>query len=242
MCTQTSESLPSSVPISPAVLPDRTLSLTGKHVTLVPLSPSHISSLYTILGGSSNSDIYTYMPSSSFLHLAGFTTYITDLTSNPSTYAYAIYLPSQVAAPVSGSAEATEPVGIIVLEPTPAHARAEIGAIFSAALQRTIAATESFYLLLSHAFSLHYQRVEWKCDSRNEASCRAAKRLGFSLEGTLRKHMLFRGRRDTCLFSLLDEEWGVARRALYAWLGEGNFEGRLQRRGLESLRKEFECS
>ena len=49
-----------------------------------------------------------------------------------------------------------------------------------AALQRTAAATEAMYLMLRRAFDeLGYRRYEWKCDSFNEPSRRAAARLGF---------------------------------------------------------------
>ena len=70
---------------------------------------------------------------------------------------------------------------------------------------------------------------------------RAAQRLGFVHEGTLRKHQVFEGRRrDTAVFSLLDEEWfdnGGVKDALEAWLGEGNFDERgAQRRRLEAFR------
>jgi RimJ/RimL family protein N-acetyltransferase len=89
------------------------------------------------------------------------------------------------------------------------------------------------FLLLDHAFALGYRRVAWKCNALNEASRRAAERLGFSLDGVLRAHMVVRGkRRDSAYYSLLEDEWPARRGALLEWLAPGNFdaEGRALRR------------
>jgi RimJ/RimL family protein N-acetyltransferase len=63
----------------------------------------------------------------------------------------------------------------------------EVGHLnFSPRLQRTPAATEAMFLMMRHAFELGYRRYEWKCDSLNEPSRKAARRLGLSFEGILR--------------------------------------------------------
>lgn len=61
----------------------------------------------------------------------------------------------------------------------------EIGHIYwGPSIARTRIATESMYLLLNYAFNdLHYRRVEWKCDNKNEPSKDAAIRFGFTHEG-----------------------------------------------------------
>jgi RimJ/RimL family protein N-acetyltransferase len=75
--------------------------------------------------------------------------------------------------------------------------------------------TEATYLMLREAFELGYRRVEWKCDSLNERSRRAALKLGFTFEGVFRQHMISKGRnRDTAWFAMLDGEWPAARRRL----------------------------
>ena len=76
---------------------------------------------------------------------------------------------------------AERPAGVAsYLRITPEHGVIEIGHIwFGASLRRTIAATEAIYLLAAHAFDdLGYRRLEWKCDSLNQASRRAADRFG----------------------------------------------------------------
>ena len=67
--------------------------------------------------------------------------------------------------------------------------------------------------MLAHAFDdLGYRRFEWKCDSLNEPSRRAAVRLGFSYEGRFRNAMVYQGRnRDTDWFSITDAEWPAIR-------------------------------
>ena len=74
------------------------------------------------------------------------------------------------------------------------------------ALQRTVMATETMYLMMARVFEeLGYRRYEWKCDSLNAPSRAAAKRLGFQYEGLFRQATLYKGRnRDTAWFSILD--------------------------------------
>ena len=94
------------------------------------------------------------------------------------------------------------------------------------------AATEAIHLTLRHAFDdLGYRRFEWKCDSLNEPSRRAARRLGFAYEGRFRQHMVTKGRnRDTDWFSVTDREWPAVRAAHQAWLDPGNFDAAGQQR------------
>jgi RimJ/RimL family protein N-acetyltransferase len=110
---------------------------------------------------------------------------------------------------------------------------------FGTAMQRTPAATEATYLLARNAFEqLGYRRVEWKCDSLNAGSRRAAERFGFKFEGVFEQHMVVKGRnRDTAWFAVTDKRWPAVRAAFDAWLAPSNFDddGR-QRRRLEELR------
>lgn len=116
----------------------------------------------------------------------------------------------------------------------------EVGHVaFSPALKRTPVATEAQYLLMKRAFDeLGYRRYEWKCDSLNGPSRRAAERLGFQFEGVFRQAIVYKGRsRDTAWFSIIDSEWPAVRAAFEQWLAPGNFddEGR-QRKSLSALR------
>jgi RimJ/RimL family protein N-acetyltransferase len=80
---------------------------------------------------------------------------------------------------------------------------------------------EAKLLLLTRAFDeLGCVRVVWHTDIRNERSQAAIARLGAQREGVLRKHRLRPDGswRDTVTYSMTDDEWPAARRALAARL------------------------
>lgn len=123
---------------------------------------------------------------------------------------------------------------------TPEHGVIEIGSIlWGPAIAGTRVATEALYLFARYAFEeLGYRRFEWKCDSRNEPSRRAAARFGFTYEGTFRQHMVVKGAsRDTAWFAMTADEWPPLRRAFDRWLSPDNFDGSgTQRARLAELR------
>ena len=123
---------------------------------------------------------------------------------------------------------------------TPEHGVIEIGAIlWGPAIARTRVVTEGLFLSVQHAFdTLGYRRVEWKCDSRNVPSHRAALRFGFSFEGVFRQHMVNKGHnRDTEWFAIIDRDWPAIRSAFERWLAPDNFDERGQQKSrLEDLR------
>jgi hypothetical protein len=93
-----------------------------------------------------------------------------------------------------------------------------------------------------HAFDdLGNRRLEWKTDSLNEASRRAADRFGFTFEGVFRQHMVIKDRnRDTAWYSMTDGEWPQRRAAFEAWLADDNFDSTgQQRRTLSQIRAEL---
>jgi RimJ/RimL family protein N-acetyltransferase len=210
-------------------------------VTLLPFNIDHANDLYSAIGGESNSHLYTYMPVGPFPTPSSFETLSTSLLesqsqSPPPMFAFTVLQ--------NGTA-----VGILSFLNIQTQNRSiEIGAvIFGPELQRTTAATETMFLMMGYAFELGFLRVEWKCNTFNKPSERAALRLGFVHEGVFRKHMVVKGKgRDSWWGSVVDEEWvgpkagekmGV-RDALVAWLDEENFDGEgKQRRKLEDIRK-----
>ena len=109
----------------------------------------------------------------------------------------------------------------------PANGCIEIGHIwFAPPLQKTRGATEAIFLMMRHVFDdLGYRRLEWKCDALNAASRRAARRFGFTYEGTFRQHMVVKGRnRDTAWFAHARSEWPAIRAAFERWLAPANFD------------------
>lgn len=108
-----------------------------------------------------------------------------------------------------------------------ANGAIEIGHIWmSPELQQTREATEAIYLMMRHCFDdLGVRRLEWKCDSLNAPSRKAADRFGFTFEGIFRQHYIIKGRnRDTAWFAMLDTEWPKAKKAFEVWLKEDNFD------------------
>lgn len=96
------------------------------------------------------------------------------------------------------------------------------------------------YLLGKLVFEdLGYRRWEWKCNSLNTASKKAAERYGFTYEGTFRQHMIVKGRnRDTAWYAMVDGEWAREKEVLENWLSRENFdEHGKQRRTLGSVRE-----
>lgn len=85
--------------------------------------------------------------------------------------------------------------------------------------------TEAQYLLMRYVFdTTGYRRYEWKCNSLNEPSRKAALRLGFQFEGRFRRALVIKGRnRDTDWFSILDKEWPALASAFESWLATDNF-------------------
>ena len=118
----------------------------------------------------------------------------------------------------------------------------EVGNInYSPRLQRRPAATEAMYLMMRRVFDeLGYRRYEWKCDSLNAPSRRAARRLGFAFEGIFLQALVYKRRsRDTAWYSIVDDEWPQLRTALEGWLDPANFdaEGRQRQRLGDLMRR-----
>ena len=111
---------------------------------------------------------------------------------------------------------------------TPEHGVIEVGNIlWGPAISRTRVATEALYLHAKYIFEdLGYRRFEWKCNSRNEPSKRAAERFGFTYEGLFRQHMVQKGAsRDSAWFSMLESEWPRLKQGFERWLAPANFDG-----------------
>jgi ribosomal-protein-serine acetyltransferase len=69
--------------------------------------------------------------------------------------------------------------------------------------------TRSCEAYLNYLFrELRLHRIEIRCATGNTRSCAVARRLGFTLEGTLRQSELVRGQwADMMVFSMLEQDW-----------------------------------
>ena len=202
------------VDATPAQLPGP-VTLTGRFGSVVRLDPArHASALWQTIGR--HNGIWTYMASGPFADETAFAAWLAQREGDKDPYFYAV---------LDGSGRA---VGISTLMSTrPVMRVIETGHIvYGPELARTPLATETQYLLARYAFeTLGYRRYEWKCDSLNAPSRRAALRYGFSFEGIFRQHMIVKGHsRDSAYFAMLDSEWPSRKASFERWLAPDNFD------------------
>ena len=202
--------------------------MAGRFCAVEPIDPArHARDLFAANATAPNAGNWTYLPYGPFDDIGSYRNWLEQECLGDDPLYFAIV--------VDGAA-----VGVAsYLRIEPAFGVIEIGNInASPTLQATTASTEAMYLMMRRVFDeLGYRRYEWKCDALNEPSRRAAARLGFSYEGTFRRHLLYKGRsRDPAWFSIVDEEWPARRAAFEAWLSDVNFDARgNQRRSLSSF-------
>jgi RimJ/RimL family protein N-acetyltransferase len=209
-------------------LPD-SVTLAGRWVTLEPLSAAkHARDLWNAVNG--YDEIWTWLGDGPYTREEDLAAALAAKETGAAARFFAI-LPTS--APVAAGYAS-------LMRMDPANGVIEVGNVmFSPALQRTPAATETMYLMARYVFeALGYRRYEWKCNALNLPSRRAADRLGFTFEGVFRQHMVVKGQnRDTAWFSMLDSEWTTRKAAFEVWLAPENFdaEGR-QKKPLADLR------
>jgi RimJ/RimL family protein N-acetyltransferase len=203
----------------------------GRFCRLEPLSAAaHTSCLFSSHSLDHEGRNGTYLPDGPFASLAEYARWVewAEAQRDPQFFA--------IVDGASGQAAGTASY----LRSEPAMGAIAVGHLaFSPLLQRTTAATEVMYRMMRRAFAeLGYQRYERKCNSLNAPSVAAAKRIGFTFEGTFRQMHVVKGRnRDTSWLSIIDGEWPALKRALEGWLAPENFDAAgKQRRSLAELR------
>jgi RimJ/RimL family protein N-acetyltransferase len=233
------EGVPLGDPVesSPASKPERR-TLEGRYVTLVPIETSQAPSLYQTVCDESKPSVFPYMAVGPFDSQESFAKYIEQVRPSQDPLFFTI-IPKEALPGIP----ARTPAGYLsLLSIDLTHRSIEIGHVtFSPALQRTTEATEALYLLMKHCMEdLGNRRLEWKCDSLNAKSRRAAERLGFTYEGLFRKHRIVRGKnRDTAWFSIIDDEWKDRAAVFDKWLDPVNFSEGGQVRSLEQIREDL---
>jgi RimJ/RimL family protein N-acetyltransferase len=214
---------------TPRPRPPRT-PMHGRRCRLEPLdAATHAAALHAAHAADHEGRNWTYLPYGPFGSVAEYAAWVESVQSGEDPLFHAIV-----------DLASGQPVGVAsYLRIDPVMGAIEVGHLsYSPALQRTAAATEAMYLMMRRAFEeLGYRRYEWKCDSFNVPSLRAAERLGFRYEGTFRQAVVMKGRnRDNAWLSIVDGEWPAVRSALEGWLAPSNFDAAgKQRRRIENF-------
>lgn len=194
----------------PAPIPPVTL--TGHHITLEPLSRSHLDGLAAVAFAP---DIFKWFT-----------------IRMPDRAALARWVDDAISAHAAGTALPFATVwndgrqvigGTRFMNVNAYDGRYEIGSTWlHPDWQRTAANTEAKYLMLCHAFeNLRARRVELKTHEQNAKSRAAIERLGAVYEGMHRNHMLMYdgSMRNTVWYSIIDSEWPAVKTKLALRLG-----------------------
>jgi len=205
--------------------------ISGVYCSMVPLDiQQHAKDLYEVFSEDSEGENWTYLPAQPPQDLAEFTAWLeaTCCKNDPLFFV------------VKDNKDARAIGMASLMRVDPKNGVIEVGHIhFSQRLKQTPQASEAMYLLMRAVFAWGYRRYEWKCDSLNQPSRRAAARFGFRFEGVFRQAVVYKGRnRDTAWFSILDSEWPRQKQAFEHWLAKENFDDNAQQ--LLSLQQCFE--
>jgi RimJ/RimL family protein N-acetyltransferase len=190
----------------------------GRHCRVEPLDIArHAADLFEANGDDVSGRNWTYLSIDAPRTLDAYRAWLARVTAGDDPLFHAIV-----------DAASNRAVGVAAyLRIDPDNGVIEVGHInYSPRLQRTRAATEAMYLMMTRVFGeLGYRRYEWKCDSLNAPSRAAAQRLGFRFEGIFRQAIVYKNRnRDTAWFSILDTEWPALETAFERWLDPANFD------------------
>lgn len=188
-------------------------------------SKRHGEALYQANREDTEDRIWTYMTYGPFPTLESYQQWLNDMTHQADPQFFAVI-----------EKQSQQPLGVAsFLRIDPDMGSLEVGHInYSPRLQRTIAATETMYLMMKRAFDeLGYRRYEWKCDSLNAKSRKAAIRLGFTFEGIFRQARVYKNRsRDDAWYAIVDKDWPRIKAAFQKWLHPDNFVDGVQKSAL----------
>jgi RimJ/RimL family protein N-acetyltransferase len=185
------------------------VTLTGRHVTLTPVSLDDVPGLVRAASGDRSTFRWSMIPDSDEGMTAVIQRLLDDQTSGTAV------------AFVTRRSDTGEIIGMTRFAQLrwwrgrPYPDAAEIGGTFLAApWQRTQCNTEAKLLMLRHAFDeWDVQRLDLKSDARNERSRRAIERLGAQFEGVLRSWQPSQVEgeegltRDSSMYSIVPSEW-----------------------------------
>lgn len=189
----------------------KSIELTGKYVSLVPMLEKHIEPIYT---ASLPTEIWEWSATKILSHQDAVDFVHEGILAREKKQHYPFVVIDSLTDSVVGSTSLRD---IQFYNQT-----VEIGSTwYHPSKWRTAVNTECKYLLLQHAFeNWHMNRVEFRTDELNRKSRAAIVRLGAIEEGMLRKDRKLKdGRvRNTMVYSILQEEWPAVKQKLEGFL------------------------
>ena len=213
----------------PRPLPAR-VTLEGRYVRLEPLNAAHGDDLFEASSVPDAATRFAWLPDAPPKSRAELGAWLDKAAAGDDPLYFAVI--DQVTGKAVGRQS--------LLRIDPANGSIEIGHVYwGPQMARTRGATEAQFLFARYVFDdLGYRRYEWKANTRNLPSMRAAERFGFQFEGIFRQHMIVKGEsRDTAWYAMIDKDWPALARAYEAWLDPANFDGEGQQiQRLEDLR------
>lgn len=163
--------------------------LQGRYCRLEPLRMEHAHALFSAYSVAGDTRSWTWL--------------LREPDATAEEFAEWVASVSELADPIHFTVidnQTQSPVGTLsLMRIDPKNGVVEVGHVhFSSLLSRTPMSTEAQYLLMRYVFdTLGYRRYEWKCNSLNEPSRKAALRLGFQFEGRFRQALVIKGRNRT---------------------------------------------
>ena len=197
--------------------------LTGRHVSLEPLSPEHVPALLEAATLDRSTYGFTQVPADAVSMAA----YVDTLRHDALHDTAVPFVQRRLAdGRIVGC---TRYLNVTWWSGTPSPVEVEIGGTWlSGDAQRTPLNSEAKLLLLEQAFDRWgVHRVAICTDARNERSRVAIERLGARFEGILRRHRQVMGGeappgtpRDSAMYSIIREEWAEVRTRLESRLAQ----------------------
>tara|TARA_B100000700_G_C14951108_1_gene811691 strand:+ start:359 stop:1054 length:696 start_codon:yes stop_codon:yes gene_type:complete len=204
------------------------ISLSGNLVSLVPLnSNKHSDDLYLSQSIDKEGANWVYLPYGPFKSKKTYLRWLKEIENKDDPVFFAVIRKSdEKAIGLASFLRINIKFGVI-----------EVGHInFSPLLQKTLEATEVMFLMMTWVFENGFRRYEWKCNSENIRSRKAAQRLGFSYEGVFRQMSISKGKnRNTSWFAAIDKEWNDLKKAYKIYFDKNNFYNGSQIKSLSSL-------
>lgn len=177
--------------------------LEGRHVRLEPIADAHREEM----GEALNCDLDNWQLQVTSGMGAHFPAFWAAMRDTPGRIAFAVR--DRAGGRLAGTSS--------FLFVDPQHRSLEIGATWLRPEYRGLMVNpEAKLLMLGQAFEAGALRVQFSVDSRNVRSQAACLKLGARQEGVIRRHRItWTGhKRDTILFSIVEEEWPQAKAGL----------------------------